>query len=483
MGGRLATAWWIAVLTIYSASLLSSAVEARAAEQKSQENLSSPNAETPVIEPGDYWVYVRPDGTKFKTRADSSLKNISFPLSVGKSWSYETQSRWRYSRQFTNRAALRINNYCEVVSYKPVAVIGQNLDAFECRCHCEVVGEMDGYTCGAWTLWYAPAAKNIVRLDGESTTISYKLLEYKFSKTPLEPAALDPKTAYDFTDRGNAYFDWRDYDKAIDDYSRAVELDPSYASAFFNRARALKSLRDDDAAIADYTRAIQVNRQYSAAFNNRGIIYAGKKEYERAIKDFDEAIRIKPNYALALNNRAGAYREMQKYERALSDYQAAAQMEPKLAQHKRMGYTFFFLGKIPNSAEAMNKAVKAAPQDIYAVIWRYLTSAKTGDSQVAIRELGENAANIKETHWPSPVMNFYLNKIDEKAMYAAAESADAKKNTEQICEANFYAAEGKFLNGRADDAIPLLRMAEKDCPPTFNEAHAARAELKRLGRP
>jgi hypothetical protein len=248
MRGRLRAALWIAICTISSWTLASSAaLEAGAAELKPQQNLSSPNTDTPVIEPGDYWVYVRPDGTKFKTRTDSSLKNMSFPLWVGKSWSYETQSRWRYLRGFTNRAALRIDNQCEVVSYKPIAVMGQSLDAFECRCHCEVVGDRDGYTCGVWTLWYAPAAKNIVRRDGESTSNSYQLVEYKFSKTPLEPGALEPKTAYDFTDRGNAYFDWRDCDRrdpgyVCDDFSlRGVEEREQVVDGFAGARRERRS--------------------------------------------------------------------------------------------------------------------------------------------------------------------------------------------------------------------------------------------------
>jgi lipoprotein NlpI len=130
----------------------------------------------------------------------------------------------------------------------------------------------------------------------------------------------------------------------------------------------------------------------------------------------------------------------------------------------------------------MSQAVKAAPQDIYAIIWRYVTSVKTGDSQPALRELSDNAEKLKETRWPFPVINFYLGKIDEKGMYAAADTADPKKKAEQICEANFYLAEAKLLKANVEDAIPLLRAAEKECPPSFYEAHAARAELKRLGR-
>jgi len=61
------------------------------AQVKPPENQPGSIAETPVIEPGDYWVYVRPDGTKFKRGGDISRKDVNFPLWIGKRWSYEIE--------------------------------------------------------------------------------------------------------------------------------------------------------------------------------------------------------------------------------------------------------------------------------------------------------------------------------------------------------------------------------------------------------
>ena len=80
------------------------------------------------------------------------------------------------------------------------------------------------------------------------------------------------------------------------------------------------------------------------------------------------------------------------------------------------------------------------------------------------------------------MIDFYLGKIDEKELYAVVEDADTKKKSEQVCDANFYAAEAKLLRGLTKEAIPLLRAAQKDCPSDFPEAHGASAELKRLGQ-
>ncbi len=146
-----------------------------------------------------------------------------------------------------------------------------------------------------------------------------------------------------------------------------------------------------------------------------------------------------------------------------------------------MGYTLFYLGRIGPSADAMEQRVKVAPQDMYAILLRYIALTKENRIEIASRELSEHAAKLDVTRWPAPVIDFYLGKIGEMEMYAGAENSDPKKRTEQICEANFYAAEAKLLKKATNEAIPLLRAAENECPTTFYESHGASAELKRLG--
>src|SRR5689334_15213845 len=101
-------------------SLLLLAGAGENAAPKPPENYRGATAEAPEAQAGDYWLYSRPDGIKFKSRSEAQLKYVSFPLWVGKSWSYETQTRRRWMYGMTNRAALRIDNRCETVSYKPI---------------------------------------------------------------------------------------------------------------------------------------------------------------------------------------------------------------------------------------------------------------------------------------------------------------------------------------------------------------------------
>ena len=64
-------------------------------------------------------------------------------------------------------------------------------------------------------------------------------------------------TAY--INRGVAYADKHEYDRAITDYTKAIEIDPRDALAYFNRGNAYRDKGEYDRANADYTRAIEIN--------------------------------------------------------------------------------------------------------------------------------------------------------------------------------------------------------------------------------
>jgi tetratricopeptide (TPR) repeat protein len=135
-----------------------------------------------------------------------------------------------------------------------------------------------------------------------------------------------------FTNRGSAYDDKRDEDRAIADHDQAIKIDPTLDLAFNNRANAYGRKGEIDRAIADYDEAIRLNPRFSAAFNNRGTTYRDdKRNAIRAIADYDEAIRINPKFADAYNNRGIALDNLGNRDRAQADYSSAIRFDPKFA--------------------------------------------------------------------------------------------------------------------------------------------------------
>jgi tetratricopeptide (TPR) repeat protein len=88
------------------------------------------------------------------------------------------------------------------------------------------------------------------------------------------PSSVPQKTKEQWLEEGNNHYKAKEYQKAIADYDRAIQLDP----------------------------------QYTDAYINRGVAYHDLNEYEKAIANYDRALQIDPNYTLAKDNREKAYR-------------------------------------------------------------------------------------------------------------------------------------------------------------------------------
>src|SRR5260370_22252704 len=123
--------------------------------------------------------------------------------------------------------------------------------------------------------------------------------------------------AFALANRGYAYRNKYEYDRAIQDLDQAIKLDPDNALAFVNRGDAYRNKREYDHAIRDYDQAIKLDPNDAIALNSRGSAYAGKRDYDRAIRDFDQAIRLDPNNAHAFNNHRRAVHGVREYYRAL----------------------------------------------------------------------------------------------------------------------------------------------------------------------
>jgi len=130
------------------------------------------------------------------------------------------------------------------------------------------------------------------------------------------------------SERGTAFSDKGDLDRAIADYSKAIQIRPDYDIAYYNRGNAHRGKGDFDRAIADYSEAIQIKPDHDLAYYNRGLAYDANGDFDRAIADFDKAIEIDPDDHRVYNNRGIAYKSLGEYERAITDYDRAIEIKP-----------------------------------------------------------------------------------------------------------------------------------------------------------
>ena len=114
-----------------------------------------------------------------------------------------------------------------------------------------------------------------------------------------------------------------------------IENNPNNENFFCNRGKAKKNLAEYEKAVEDYDRAIEINPDNANAFNNRGIAKGMLGKYAAASEDFEKAIKIKPTFVEAIRNRdiakdmGGHYQEKKETGSQISPAEIQKQIEAR----------------------------------------------------------------------------------------------------------------------------------------------------------
>lgn len=95
---------------------------------------------------------------------------------------------------------------------------------------------------------------------------------------------------------GNDYYKLGDYERAVEHYTKALEIRPDMLESYFNRALAHTKLHNFEKAIDDHTQAISLDPGLIEAYFTRGLVHEYMKEYDEAIGDYRRVLDIKPDY-------------------------------------------------------------------------------------------------------------------------------------------------------------------------------------------
>jgi tetratricopeptide (TPR) repeat protein len=121
----------------------------------------------------------------------------------------------------------------------------------------------------------------------------------KLAATPDAQAVPSPaisKNANANFGKGGTYAEQGQYELAIAEFTKAIELDPNYAPSYASRGSAYGYLGEYQKAIDDYTKAIELDPTYPRAYINRGLAYSRLGESYKANQDKAKACELDPSY-------------------------------------------------------------------------------------------------------------------------------------------------------------------------------------------
>jgi tetratricopeptide (TPR) repeat protein len=192
-----------------------------------------------------------------------------------------------------------------------------------------------------------------------------------------------------YLNRGLAYCDKKQYDKGIEDFSKAIALKPDYGSAIANRAAAFEVIGAHERAIADFSRAIRLDSGNIKAINARGLAYDNIGMHDLAIADFTRVLALDSRHPLANNERGIAYGSIGQYNLAIADFTRALELDAtNLNARANRGIVFATIGNWDRAIADLSTVIAQDPnyaETVYAN--RGIAFLQKGLYNPAIRDL------------------------------------------------------------------------------------------------
>ena len=224
--------------------------------------------------------------------------------------------------------------------------------------------------------------KAVALWDGKKFNYPKKSIEYLNNAIKLQP---DAANAY--CNRGSAYADLGQHQRAIEDYNKAIRLQPDLALAYNNRGGTYADLGQHQRAIEDYNEAIRLQPDFANAYYNRGVAYSKLGQFQRTIDDYDKAISLKLDDADAYVNRGSAYADLGQHQRAIEDYNEAIRLkQDNFMPYINRGNSYYLLEQYQHAIGDFSKAVRMKPDYVFAYVFRGAAYIKQGNKKLGCRD-------------------------------------------------------------------------------------------------
>ncbi|MGK7939946.1 MAG: tetratricopeptide repeat protein [Crocosphaera sp.] len=141
-------------------------------------------------------------------------------------------------------------------------------------------------------------------------------------------------------------------------YDNAITLNRHHKEAYYNQGNFYLESDEWEKAIESYTKTLQIDPEYLRAVNNRAAAYQKLEDYSNAIKDYDQYLKIKPQDEYILYHRSYCYIKLPQYEKAVENLKAALSIRPNNAIfHKIIGIIYHQLKKISQAKYHLTQAL------------------------------------------------------------------------------------------------------------------------------
>jgi tetratricopeptide (TPR) repeat protein len=117
------------------------------------------------------------------------------------------------------------------------------------------------------------------------------------------------------------------YDEAIREYRKAIELSPRSVTPYINLANGFVNKKDYQMAMQAAQKAVEVGPDSADAHNTLGYVLYSSNLSDQAMKEYELAVTIHPRFVTAYVNWADVLLNLRKYDEAIAKAQKALEID------------------------------------------------------------------------------------------------------------------------------------------------------------
>lgn len=190
------------------------------------------------------------------------------------------------------------------------------------------------------------------------------------------------------------------YEKAVDEFTRAIQLDPSSDGAYTGMASAYERLGKLNDAEKTHQQVINLRPRYWKGYNQLGSFYFRQAQYDKCAAMFQKVAELTPDSFRGYANLGAVYLADGKYTEAIQPLNESLRIRATAATYSNLGTAYFHLRKFAEAAKTYAEAARLGDRDYQ--IWGNLGEAQyfAGNRQEADKafrkgiELGEEQLKV-----------------------------------------------------------------------------------------
>lgn len=239
---------------------------------------------------------------------------------------------------------------------------------------------------------------------------------------------------------GNAAYKKKDFETAIQHYTKAMDLDDEDISYLTNRAAVYLEMGKYEECIKDCDKAVERGREMHAdykmiarALTRKGTAYVKmakcSKDYEPAIETFQKA--------LTEHRNPDTLKKLNEAEKAKKDLEQQEDFDPKLADEEReKGNEFFKQQQYPEAIKHYTEALRRNPKDARVYSNRAACYTKLGALPEGLKDANkciELDPSFTKGYSRKGAVQFFMKEYD-KALETYQEGLKHDENNQELLE-------------------------------------------------